>query len=92
MQAALSVNEEEPPNKELNVNGESMIMEVDTGAAVTVVSENALQVQIQKTNKVLKSATGQVLELVGQAKVKAVLRGKIEDLTIFVAKGNFHLH
>ena len=59
---------------DVNMNGESMIMEVDTGAAVTVVSENVLRVQTQKTNKVLKSATGQVLELVGQAKVKALLR------------------
>ena len=73
---------------DVNMNGELMIMEVDTGAAVTVVSENVLRVQTQKTNKVLKSATGQVLELVRQVKVKALLRGKTKDLTIFVAKGN----
>ena len=53
---------------DVNVNGD-IDYYGNTGAAVTVVSENALQVQIQKTNKVLKSATGQVLELVGQAKV-----------------------
>jgi len=60
-------------------------MEID---AVTVLSQKQCPIQTELTKKKLRSATGQLLEFVGQAIVKASVEGETKDLRIFVAKGN----
>ena len=53
-------------------------MEIDTGAAVSVISQKILRIPVQQSSKQLRSATGQILELAGEAKVKAQVKGKRE--------------
>ena len=63
------------PLMEVRVNGQRAWMEIDTGAAVSVISQKNLKIPLKKTSKQLRSATGQVLELAGEAKVKVRVKG-----------------
>ena len=63
-------------------------MEIDTGAAVTVLSQKKCRVKPEPTQKKLRSATGQLMELAGQATVKATVNGVTKDLRLFIAKGD----
>ena len=62
-------------------------MEVDTGAAVTVVSEKTCKVKVKPTKTKLKSVTGQTMPLVGEAMVQAEIGGIKRKVKLFVAKG-----
>ena len=53
---------------DVRVSDKNISMEVNTGAEVTVVSKNILNTQLQKTDKILRSATGQLMELEGETK------------------------
>ena len=46
---------------EVCVNGQRVWMEIDTGAAVSVISQKNLKIPLKKTSKQLRSATVQVL-------------------------------
>ena len=63
-------------------------MEVDTGAAVMVVSEKSCKVKVQPTKIKLKSVTGQTIPLVGKTIIQAEIGGIKRKVKLFVAKGN----
>ena len=63
-------------------------MEVDTDAAVTVVSEKTCRVKLQPTKAKLKSVTGQTMPLVGEAIVQVEKGGIKRKVKLLVAKGN----
>ena len=70
----------------VSINGQRVDMEIDTGAAVTVMPEGSVKVKLQPTQKKLRSATGQLLELAGEAKVQVKV-GKIKKtLILYVTK------
>ena len=75
------------PLMEVYINGQRVWMEIDTGAAVSVISQKILRIPVQQSAKQLRSATGQILELAGEAKVKAQVKGKREVVKIYIAKG-----
>ncbi len=62
-------------------------MEIYTGAAVTVTSQEKCPVQTQPTTKKLRSAMGQLWSSV-VATVNASVEGVTKDLILFIAKGN----
>ena len=68
------------------INSQPVFMEVDTGAAVTVVSEKTCKVKVQPTETKLKSVTGQTMSLVGEATVQAEIGGIKRKVKLFVAK------
>ena len=70
------------------INSQPVNMEVDAGAAVTVVSEMTCKVKVQPTKTKLKSVTGQTMPLVGEAMVQAEIGGIKRKVKLFVAKGN----
>ena len=72
---------------EVYINGQQVWMEIDTGAAVSVISQKILWIPVQQSSKQLRSATGQILELAGEAKVKAQVKGKREVVKIYIVKG-----
>ena len=74
--------------RELIINSQPVNMEVDTGAAVTAVSEKTHRVKVQPTKTKLKSVTGQTMPLVDEAIVQAEIGGMKRKVKLFVAKGN----
>ena len=70
------------------INGQRVWMEIDTGAAVSVVSQKELKIPTQKSSRQLRSATGQLLELAGEAKVKVKVKGMEKVVRIYIAKGD----
>ena len=75
------------PLMEVRINGQRVRMEIDTDAAVSVISQKNQKIPLKKTAKQLRSATGQVLELAGEAKVKVRVKGMKKMVKIYVAKG-----
>ena len=75
------------PLMEVHINGQLVWMEIDTGAAVSVVSQKNLKIPMKKSSKQLQSATGQILELAGEAKVKVKVKGMKKVVRIYIAKG-----
>lgn len=61
-------------------------MEIDTGVAVCVILQKILQVSSQRMSKQLQSGTRQLLELLGEAKVGAKVKGKKKMLKVYIAK------
>ena len=55
----------------------------DTGAAVMVVSAEKCKIPTQPTGKKLKSATGQLIELVDEATVEVRISGSLALLSLF---------
>ena len=70
----------------VSIDGQKVDMEIDTGAAVTVTPETMVKVQLQPTQKKLRSATGQLLELAGEAKVQVEVGQVKKTLTLYVTK------
>ena len=62
-------------------------MKIDTGAAVSVISQKILRIPVKQSSKQLRSATGQILKLAGEAKVKVQVRGIRKVVKIYIAKG-----
>ena len=69
------------------INSQPVIIEVDTGAAVTVVSEKTCKLKVQPTKTKLKSITEQTMPLVGEAMIQAKIGGIKRKVKLFVAKG-----
>ena len=61
-------------------------MEIDTGAAVTIVPRSTCSVKLEPSTRKLRSATGQLMKLVGQTTVKAQIGKSTKLLTLYVAK------
>ena len=72
----------------VTINGEPVEMEIDTSAAVTILAQEACKlIKLQPTKKKLRSATGQLMELAGEAIVQAEIEGVTKDLRLFIAEG-----
>ena len=82
------VKEDGDSSSEVVNDGQPVNMEVDTGAAVTVVSEKTCKVNLQPTKTKLKSATGQTMPLVGEAMVQAEVGDIKRKVKLFIAKRN----
>ena len=75
------------PLIKVHINRQPMWMEIDTGTAVSVISQKRLKIPIKKSSKQLRSATGQTLELAGEAKVRVKVKGMKKMVKIYIAKG-----
>ncbi|XP_075535031.1 uncharacterized protein LOC142570543 [Dermacentor variabilis] len=75
----------------VNVEGQKVSMQVDTGAAVTVVPESVYKekfahVHCEPTRVVLKTYTGEKMDVIGQCNVTATYEGQSAVLPIVVVK------
>ena len=93
---AVSVDRVAPITAEVLVNGSNLRMEIDTGAAVSLISE-ATYFQLWAGNcgpklepsaLKLRTYSGEELKLVGKAAVKVTYGQQEEDLSLQVVKGN----
>ena len=71
------------------INGITVPMEIDMGAAVSVIPRKKVSsIRLQRTTKKLRSATGQILKLAGEATVKVQVQTHTKELKLFVAHGD----
>ena len=75
------------------VNGITLNMEVDTGASVSIISENTYKkcfqnCKLAKTNVKLKTYTGEKIEVLGQIQVTVKYQDQVCELPLIVVKGN----
>ena len=67
----------------VSINCQNVNMEIDTGAAVTVLPEGTTNVKPKPTQKKLRSATGQLIELAGEATVEVKVGRAKKTLTLY---------
>ena len=77
---------------ELYVNEKPLTMEVDTGAAVTIVSEQQFrrllpQGQVSKSTVVLRTYTSEVIPMLGEVQLNVQYKGQSYTLTAYITKG-----
>ena len=77
----------------LDVNGKKLSMEVDTGAAVSVISEETRahlfpSMKVKDTSVILTTYTGEQMAVAGEVTVTVTYRQKQHLLTLCVVKGN----
>ena len=70
----------------VNINKATVLMEVDTGAAVTIIPKGICKLNLKKSSRRLKSVTGQAVKLAGQTKVKVKIGRITKYLTRYVAE------
>ena len=70
----------------VKINKTEVPMEIDTGAAVTIVPRSICSVKLEPSTRKLRSATGQLMKLAGQTTVKVQIGKTIKLLTLYVAK------
>ena len=78
---------------EVQVDGQSLTMEVDTGAAVSIISEQQLRkilpdAKIEATNVKLKTYTAERIPMLGVTRVMVKYEGQSKRLTLYVTKGD----
>ena len=74
---------------ELSVNGKPICMEFDTGAAVTLVPRAMVpNLPVRRTMQKLRSASGHLMALMGEAIVDVRYGGAQKKLKLFVSKDN----
>ncbi|RXN16546.1 putative protein K02A2.6-like protein [Labeo rohita] len=76
------------------IEGESVRMEIDTGAAVSIVSDTVYRktfrhVCLKPTKMVLKTYTGERVAIKGVMDVEVELNGHSATLPLYVVKGNY---
>ena len=81
-----------PLTCEVIIEESSLVMEIDTGAEVSIISEGTRQVifpklQPVKSNFLLKTYTNEVMAIVGELQVKVQYGEKIENLNLIVISG-----
>lgn len=74
------------------IDEQSIEMELDTGSAVSIISEDIYQqtfgkTQLDKPHSVLKSYSGDVIPQAGTKRVKVSYNGQEKDLTLHIVKG-----
>ncbi len=77
---------------EPEVNGRHIQMELDTGAVVTIVSEETwkahlAELPLQDSNIVLKTYTGEPVQVLGELSVDVCHNGQQAQLPLYVVKG-----
>jgi len=77
----------------LQVEGQPFVMDIDTGAAVSIISENTFLnsdflkcLPLQATQARLRTYTGQGIEVVGEISVKVEASGQSHTLPLLVVK------
>ena len=81
---------------EIMMNGKSINMEVDTGAAVTIIDRNTFkqhykaqqEPELRKTSDVLRTYTGQQIHVEGVADVSVETNGQTKTLQLMVVPGD----
>ena len=77
----------------VKVNGENISMELDTGASVSIMTEEAWRrrfpkVPLEESQIKFKTYTGEALEIIGQALVEETYQDKTTMLPLQILKGN----
>ena len=78
------------------MDGKSINMEVDTGAAVTIIGRNTFkqhykaqqEPELRKTSDVLRTYTGQQIHVEGVADVSVETNGQTKTLQLMVVPGD----
>ena len=85
------------PQKAINVfmevNGKRITLELDTGACVTLVSEQTWKDKLErfnlsKTSLILKTYSSETLKVLGKTEVPVKLDGQESKLPLYVVEGN----
>ena len=81
-----------PITVDMRVEGRPLTMEVDTGAAVSIISERTKaevlpQMQLQSSNVILKTYTDQRMSVMGQLMVKVTYGQQNKHLPLLVVQG-----
>ena len=79
----------------VKLNGVSFSMELDTGASVSIMSEEAWRrrfpkVPLEASQIKLKTYTIEALKIIGQALVEATYQDQTSKLPLQILKGNTH--
>ena len=89
----LPSQQNQPLRTTLQVEGHPFIMEIDTGAAVSIISENTFTncdflkcLPLQATQAHLRTYTGQCIEVLGEISVKVEALGQSHTLSLLVVK------
>ena len=82
-----------PIRVEVKINGKLLQMEVDTGAAVSIISEQTknrlnLTVPLASPSVVLRTYTGEAMSVLGEMKVEVEYKDQHYNLTLMVVKGD----
>ena len=77
---------------ELKINNEEVVVELDTGASLTIMSENTLKqklpnIQLQSSEVILKTYSGEQLKVLGQAQVKVTYKAQEVSAPLIVVAG-----
>ena len=75
----------------VKVNGEECSMELDTGASVSIVSEEAWRKRfptapLEESQIELRTYTGEALDIIGQANVQVTYQDNIANLPLQIIK------
>ena len=81
---------------EIGINGTKTKMEIDTGAAVTILSEKAFHqirngpdnANLKQTNAKIRTYTGEQISVLGEVEVPVQYNGKMQNLSALVVQGN----
>ena len=79
-----------PITVEMTINGERVIMEVDTGAAVSLMSQVTQEKVFPRAtlHKYLRTYTGEPMEVVGELQVTAAYGEQQKKLPLYIVPGN----
>ena len=82
-----------PITVDIKIHNQPVTMEIDTGSAVSVISANSVQkllgdVQLKKTNNILKTYTGEGIKPAGILNVEVDYKDQHKQLTLHVLKQN----
>ena len=85
-----------PIQVELKVNDKPLTFEVDTGASVSLVSEQKLRkvlphLKLKKANVALRTYTAEEIPLLGETELEVQYGRQRERLTLYVVKGKWSL-
>lgn len=80
-----------PIRVEVQINGKPLSMEVDTGAAVSLISYKRLKqvlprIRVQKTTVVLRTYTSEVIPVRGEVQVNVTYGEQKKQLTLYVTR------
>ena len=88
-----ATSKSKPLTCEVVIEGSPIIMEVDTGAEVSIISEDTCktvfpELQPAQSNVLLKTYTNEVMKVVGELPVKVQYGEQTETLTLIVVSGS----
>ena len=77
----------------IRVDNENIVMEIDTGAAVSIIPQELYETKLShlplsKSKVVLKTYSGERLQVLGEVQLPVQYQGQSAKLTAFIVKGN----